>query len=37
VQDGEIVLLIEARPQPRVSAACTAEVVAAPSTNGDGT
>ena len=37
VQNGEIVLLIEARPQPRVSAACTAEVVAAPSTNGDGT
>jgi acyl dehydratase len=34
VQEGEIVLLIEARPLPRVSSEATAAVAAAPSPNG---
>ena len=34
VQEGELVLLIEARPLPRVSAAAPAETAAVPSPNG---
>ena len=34
VQEGELVLLIEARPLPRISSTNTPEVAAVPSPNG---